>query len=277
MFKYRHGRGYNPRPFFVIIEYVHMVIEEITKIYKNTKTLHHAYILVGDHDTLRDELLVFCENTLKISTKSNPDFIHKKHATFGIDDARELTEWANKRAFSDNIGDVIQIAILSCTTMTHEAQNALLKLFEEPTEGTHFFIIASSIETFLPTLRSRCEILSDNRNTATSALVKEFLIASKGERMEIIKKMLKRVDDAEDKREAIQFVNNLEKALYQKYVTHKNQNRNQNKKQDKDGNTTNALQKSLQEIQEVIDCKKFLQTRAPSIKMILEHLALVID
>jgi len=38
-------------------------------------------------------------------------------------------------------------------------RTTLLKLFEEPAEGVHFFVIVSSVEIFLPTLRSRFNIL----------------------------------------------------------------------------------------------------------------------
>jgi DNA polymerase-3 subunit delta' len=43
--------------------------------------------------------------------------------------------------------------------MTHQAQNAFLKLLEEPGKGTNFILISNSASKLLPTILSRVEIL----------------------------------------------------------------------------------------------------------------------
>ena len=43
--------------------------------------------------------------------------------------------------------------------MTHQAQNAFLKLLEEPGKGIHFILISHSTSKLLPTILSRTEIL----------------------------------------------------------------------------------------------------------------------
>lgn len=44
--------------------------------------------------------------------------------------------------------------------LTPQAANALLKSIEEPPEGVHFILITSNLSTLLPTIRSRCQVLS---------------------------------------------------------------------------------------------------------------------
>lgn len=43
--------------------------------------------------------------------------------------------------------------------MTTEAQNALLKIFEEPPKGVHFFLLTENASALLPTVRSRAPVL----------------------------------------------------------------------------------------------------------------------
>lgn len=44
--------------------------------------------------------------------------------------------------------------------LTPQAANALLKSVEEPPEGVHFILITSNLSMLLPTIRSRCQVLS---------------------------------------------------------------------------------------------------------------------
>jgi DNA polymerase-3 subunit delta' len=60
-----------------------------------------------------------------------------------------------------------------------EAANALLKLLEEPPEGTYFVLCAADIESVLPTIRSRAVEMRLGR--LTDGDVREFLLASRPE------------------------------------------------------------------------------------------------
>lgn len=46
-----------------------------------------------------------------------------------------------------------------CENMTPDAANSLLKLLEEPPASNHIFLTVSAVETLLPTIVSRCQIL----------------------------------------------------------------------------------------------------------------------
>ena len=116
----------------------------------NKENLHHAYLLEGEGSVIVPELLKFMEKELKLVIRGNPDIWLGKFQTMSIDDARMIKETQSTKPIS---GDR-RIFIIELNAVTHEAQNALLKVFEEPAQGTHFFIISPSSDIFLPTLRS---------------------------------------------------------------------------------------------------------------------------
>lgn len=53
--------------------------------------------------------------------------------------------------------------------MTRQAQNAFLKLLEEPNESTHFILVAHQPDMLLPTIRSRTQLASIHRVTTTQS------------------------------------------------------------------------------------------------------------
>jgi hypothetical protein len=215
------------------------------------KNLHHAYVIEGERERALKRLFEFLESDLDFNIKGNPDFQQDNFDTFGIDDGRVLKERQSKKAFTEN-GK--KIFVVSLNSITHEAQNSLLKVFEEPTKDTHFFLIVPSIEIFLPTVRSRVETLffSDIKKLTENEFGKKFLYSSIPERFKILESII----ENKDKNIAIQFLNNLESNLYEILG--------------------NDLDKNKSDVfNQIITCKKYLGDRSPSIKMIMEHVALV--
>src|SRR3989344_6076027 len=96
---------------------------------------HHAYAIEGGEKT-REKLFETLENEWGIATKGNPDFLYQKFATMSISEARVFKEAAGTKAFS-NGGK--KIFVIEADSINMPAQNSLLKMFEEPTENTHFF------------------------------------------------------------------------------------------------------------------------------------------
>jgi DNA polymerase-3 subunit delta' len=100
----------------------------------------------------------------------------------GIDAIREVLERVD--AFP-SIASVRYVIIDGADRMTTPAASALLKVLEEPCVTTRFFLLASSLATILPTIRSRCglvryrplpekfitDFLSKHTENATKALV----------------------------------------------------------------------------------------------------------
>lgn len=219
------------------------------KIHIESGNFHHGYLLAGDFEVSRKMAFEAAKNILKSTTVVvSPDFSYQKFDLFGIDDSHELRRRASQRPFAgDNKVFIIEIASFSI-----ESSNALLKLFEEPYEGTHFFVITSSPEDVIPTLRSRLTIID---NTDTQKVLNEekmkfyekFLKDLPNKRLEAIKKIIK------DRQEAVEFLNELELVVAREKST--------------------SHVGSLEQIQK---CRDFLYQKGSSAKMILEHIALTL-
>lgn len=114
---------------------------------------HHANIIFGTGDC-KGALFEIFEKDLNFKIKQNPDFLLLENETFGIDDARNFGLWAIGKPLS---GDV-KVSLIVTNSITVEAQNALLKLLEEPPLGTYIFINLASLGNLLETLLSRIRV-----------------------------------------------------------------------------------------------------------------------
>ncbi|MFP5519079.1 MAG: ATP-binding protein [Bdellovibrionia bacterium] len=72
-----------------------------------------------------------------------------------IEEARQILEFLSLRSLTPKRVIVIDHAQL----MNPQTANALLKILEEPPEGTVFFLIAPAVAGILPTIRSRSRIV----------------------------------------------------------------------------------------------------------------------
>lgn len=86
----------------------------------------------------------------------------------GIEKIRELYEQTRTRTRDGRI-----VIIDDADTMTTPAQNAFLKLLEEPNQSTRFILTSHRPETLLPTIRSRLEtcFIAPISREQTSALI----------------------------------------------------------------------------------------------------------
>lgn len=213
---------------------------------------HHAYFIHSFKDSV-DKLKEYLKNKFNIDHAQNPDFYHEKFDLFGINESRALKERHSSKGYTE---DSKRIFIIEISNITHEAQNALLKIFEEPHENSHFFIIMPSAELLLPTLRSRLHILPREINENDSdklSEIKKFLKLSKKERIDYVDGIAKRISDEEiNKSSAIDFLNNLSQVLYE----------------DRDKNKV-----ALQAIIKALD---YINDRSASVKQLLEFVALAI-
>src|SRR3989338_1466006 len=120
---------------------------------------------------------------------------------FGIDESRELIALSSLKNFNE------AVFLIGAASITSEAQQALLKLFEEPQAGTTFVLLVPH-GALLPTLKSRMMEYEKQLPTHFSGQADAFLKASGKERSEIIATMLK---DEEGLKERVRdFVNALE-------------------------------------------------------------------
>lgn len=223
---------------------------------------HHAYYLIGD-DSTRDELIVELNKRHKIQVHGNADFSNRKHEIFTIDDARELKSNAGTRPVgtSKNLDDVPskKVFIIQMNGITVEAQNALLKLLEEPADYVHFFVIIPSAHLLLSTVKSRL-FLIDSETPSNSekgdALneAKSFLKMSVPKRPDFIKKLTEDISkENKSKQDATQFLNAIEYAVRARSLPSRS-----------DISVFSTIEKA----------RTYMNDRAPSVKMLLEYVAL---
>ena len=176
---------------------------------------------------------------LEIVIENNPDFTVFRHENFGIDEARELSRLALRNAISSN-----KIFLIIAESITLEAQNALLKTFEDPISDTFFFLAVKDKSLIIPTLRSRMQITNVkhpmfNINTNTEA--EKFLKLAPKDRLLFTKKFVDSEKNLSD------FLDDLL-----------------------------VLLKNKSGVEDVYKLRLFADDRAVSARLILEHLSLVI-
>lgn len=120
--------------------------------------LPHALLIVGEKG-LDTEGAV---DTLARSEPSDIVTIHPEEGrkSISVDQVRQLTLRLRTYPSRRRV-----VTINPASAMTEEAQNALLKLLEEPAERTHLLLVATLATDMLPTVRSRCQLLTLSRTT----------------------------------------------------------------------------------------------------------------
>ncbi|MEX0930882.1 MAG: hypothetical protein WDZ68_01175 [Candidatus Paceibacterota bacterium] len=162
---------------------------------------------------------------------------------FGIEDARVLTTIAGKRPMSGTYRSFVV-----CTSaMTREAQNALLKLLEEPPQSSVFYIVIPHVSILLPTLRSRLIQTTAASDIITTEPAAEFLKLSIADRLATIVDMQKKKDSA-----GMQMLVQTIGALV----------------------TKNSAEFSAVTLQTLLFVESRVRMKGASKKMLLEHLAL---
>jgi hypothetical protein len=220
---------------------------ELQDLYKNTNNLHHAILLVGGEGVV-DNLKKFLEENLGVKTQGNPDFQHLVMPTFTIEHARDLVELQSVKGYEINN----KIFIIQTDFITEEAQNALLKVFEEPTEGTHFFIVSPQVAGILPTLKSRMLLDFEEGQEEAKKREKSILKMSIDNRLKLVKEITDKISDEEGtKQDAIALLNNIEEELYNA-----------------------SFQKNSGSLLVTQNAREYLYDRGAPVKMILEYVML---
>lgn len=185
--------------------------------------LHHAYLIEGDRDILLPEILAFIES-MGVRVVNNSDFSHVMADSFKVEDARSLkalsvekSSYGNKRVF-----------LISANNFLLEAQNTLLKMFEEPIENTIFFLLVPDKNTLVKTLVSRFYFISARQDLAEEVQQAEkFIKMPPATRIEFIKDLLKETDEEGDedvitqnsaRARALNFLNALESIAHKKML-----------------------------------------------------------
>jgi len=219
--------------------------------------MHHAFVIEAGAEEGIEAAQAWTREELGMKIENNPDVVVLRYGLLSVEDARRVTELAASAPFTGEH----KVVIISASRAYHEAQNALLKLFEEPSTGTYLFLIMPSLGGLLPTLRSRVQTLekTENRKQKTEILdaVEEFMKASKEKRSAMIKKLTSGKDEEEKRElreEAIALVNGIEAVAYRSLTSVEN----------------TAL------LSDIATLRGYLHDRSAPVKMILEHISLII-
>ncbi len=111
-------------------------------------------------------------HTVLAGSHADVAVIRTEKLSIGVDEVRELV----RRASLSPMGDRWQILVVEdADRLTEQACNALLKAIEEPNGRTVWMLCAPTVEDVLPTIRSRCRLVT--LSTPTTQEVAGFLVA----------------------------------------------------------------------------------------------------
>lgn len=220
---------------------------------------HHAFAVEAGAEQGIAVVQAFLERDLGLVTKANPDVIILRYGLFSVDDARRVNELAS----GSPLAGKRKAVVIAAFRASHEAQNALLKLFEEPPPETFLFLVMPSLGGIVETLRSRIlelPVHDIRRRTEIPATARAFIEGTKQARSAMIKKLSggKDEDDRGNKHEeALQIVDGIEIAAYEAL------------RRGKDENVIMLLRDTER-------FREYLHDRGAPIRIILEHLSLVL-
>lgn len=108
-------------------------------------------------EILADEACGLCGNCLRMLKQQNESClaIAPEKNQIKLEQAREILDFLSLKAVRKNRVVIVDQAEL----LNNQSANSLLKIIEEPPEGSFFFLTAPSSKHVLPTIRSRCQIL----------------------------------------------------------------------------------------------------------------------
>lgn len=195
--------------------------------------MHHAYLYIG---AFKDVL----KHLPSEDQVPGPDVRHEVYERFGIVEARMLKETSSLRP----VANMHRAFVLTCTSITLEAQNALLKLFEDPVGNVRFHLIIPHSDMLLSTLSSRLMRVETESAARDAGVTHDFLRLSYSDRLTEVASRTKEKDAA--------WMGNLLSGV----------------------EVWALAQKDTGILHEVTFVRKYEHNKSASKKMLLEHLAL---
>lgn len=219
---------------------------------------HHAYLVAGESEKARKAARAFIARELGLP-EGSPDVMERAYGLFSVEDARALLTLAYQAPLA---GDT-KALVVSAGRIYHEAQNALLKLFEEPPADTALFLVVPLEGALLGTLRSRLMPLPGWQVDASSMSedAVEFVAGDAKGRSALIARLASAKDD-DAKRAArdvaLSILDGVERIARAAW-----------KKDETKGEFLKLLNDSAR-------LRPLILDRSSSLKMILEHLSIVL-
>lgn len=111
-----------------------------------------------------------CASCQQFDRGAHPDFLTLQpamdEATFGIDAVRMLIDWL---ATTPTLGAIKFVWLQAMEQLTVPASHALLKTLEEPGQYAYFALTTAGASFILPTIKSRCQVISIPPATCSQA------------------------------------------------------------------------------------------------------------
>lgn len=204
---------------------------------------HHAVLLVtNERQKISNEIF-------KELTHLSPVHTFFDQTVLDIESARKIIYWANTPYNEE------KIALVSFHTVGLEAQNALLKILEEPRNGVRFILVTSNKASLISTILSRVLCISDNADNESVLMAETFLKTAFGQRMKLpyVVEILSRTDEEDRKdREGVRsFILSLVTVLKE-------------------------IKAEPHYIEEAIECASYAADPSASGKSLLEYLSLLL-
>lgn len=205
---------------------------------------HHAHIFVLNGNR-PEEMMDKIESDLRVLYEGETHQSYKLvYDSFLIENAQEIASMSKSR----NMSNERRFFFIGFNTGTRTAQNALLKTLEEPSGGTSFIFLVPASNVLLETVRSRCITVALPRERRLNTA---FLSLPISERLSRVQELL------EDKSELPLFYAALEEEI-------------------QDLIQTNNSVKMAQALSLVFHYKQPILGHAPSLKYLLEEVALTL-
>lgn len=154
---------------------------------KVTARLPHALLLSADEGvglgTIAREVAHAHSAHAIIVLPEKDDKIDLEKGSITVDSIRRLYSQARTKQAGERI-----IVVDYAERMSHQAQNAFLKLLEEPAEGTSFILASHEPSRLLPTIRSRVQHVELRRITdeQSNALLDSLAIQDATKRSQLL-------------------------------------------------------------------------------------------
>lgn len=204
--------------------------------------MHHALLSSGSPNDTK-EFALFVAKQLGVTVSGNSNFHIRTYDTLDVDEARKL------RDLMSLAGGDKRTLVIGAQSVGREAQNALLKIIEEPGEGITFaFRVPRGV--FIPTVLSRLSEIEFKAKKRDTEGAKEFLHANSVTRSKLIEKIVK----DKNKQLAYELVCDIESLLAEDI----------------------SNQQTRVALSEISGMRSYLMDQSASVKMVLEHLALVL-
>ncbi len=245
---------------------------------------HHAELIEGNLQKFKS-ILSHLETTLGFP-KTHPDLMTFSYVAekLGVDEAHLIHDALLRKPVK---GDKV-IVVVYATTITEQAQNALLKISEEPPQGSHIILVTDFLPHLIPTLRSRFSVLhtafdldsagSENdisNGISTNAGSKEknkllnaenFLISGIDSRLATVKDIHTALDkETISISEVWNFINEMEAVVAGDQGDQKTASKTAVNKQ--------SISERAQTLEICATVSKYMHAPGNSIKMLLEYLA----